>query len=272
MTMFSVCLQAAIGITCFAAIAMLLNKVDNNIKPTMITVAVLGLVGMLSSMLHLGQPMGAIKAMNQFGSSWLSREIWFTSIFVVLAIAIVVLMQVRPNEKGAVKIMASIAAVVGLIDVFFMAAVYQRSSVAIWQSGVTFVEFYATTFSLGAIVFLALNMKGTAELRKLLAFAVMAAIAIQTVAVVPYLVALGTSGSAAIQGSLTILGDMYAANLIKWACIMVGAVLCLWMVRKEMTSSSMGFIYGSTALLVVGQIVGRYLFYASMVLPRIGLG
>jgi len=46
-------------------------------------IAVLGL-GLLASLFHLGSPLAAPRAINNLGSSWLSREILSGSIFFVL--------------------------------------------------------------------------------------------------------------------------------------------------------------------------------------------
>lgn len=46
-------------------------------------VAVLGL-GMLASLLHLGNPFNAPRAITNLGTSWLSREILFSVTFAVL--------------------------------------------------------------------------------------------------------------------------------------------------------------------------------------------
>ncbi len=85
LTLFSICLQAAVGIMVFAAIGKLLNK-DAIFKNAMMAAAGLGIIGMLASLLHLGRPLVAFMAIYQVGSSWLSREILFTALFVGLTV------------------------------------------------------------------------------------------------------------------------------------------------------------------------------------------
>lgn len=268
LTVFSVCIQAAIGMMVFVALGFLWQK-DDTYKTSISVAAGLGVIGMLASMMHLGQPFGAVKALNQFSTSWLSREIWFTSIFVALVIAAMIFIYMRPESRKTIAGLVYASAAVGLVNIFFMAAIYNKSSIPIWQLSTTFIEFYMAAISLGAILFILINKQG--RLRQIAIIAMVVAVILQAVSVIPSLIAIGTSGSAAMQGSLSILHAMYIASVMKWLFILAGAVLCLWISRRELAPYSMGIIYGSTALLVTGQILGRYLFYASVVLPRVGL-
>jgi len=273
LTIFSICVQAAIGIIIFVAIAGLLNK-GITFKKATITAAGLGIVGMFASLMHLGKPFSAIRALNQFGSSWLSREIWFTAIFVGLTIVMVVLIYARAQNKSAINGLAAAAALVGLIDVFFMAAIYSSSSVPFWQSAATYVEFYAAAISMGAILFLLLSINEMAEMaimKKIVALAVAVAVILQVAVVVPSLIVMSASSSTAVHSSLAILGNMAVAIALKWIFILTGALLLLWMLKDELSKLVTNIVLSSTVLLLAGQIVGRYLFYAAMVVTGIGL-
>ena len=270
LTVFSICIQAAIGIMAFVAIGRFLNK-DGVFKNAMITAAGLGIIGMFASMMHLGRPFSAINALNQFSSSWLSREIWFTALFLGLTVLAVVLVYVKPQSKSAITGLASAAALVGLVDVCFMAAIYSTSSVPVWQGAATFVEFYAATISMGAILFLLLSTKEVVNMKKIIALTVAAAVILQVAVVVPNLVTLGISPSAAAQSSLAILGGMTIAAAIKWVFILVSAVLLVWIAKDELSRSVSNVVLGSAVLLLAGQVVGRYLFYAAMVVTGVGL-
>lgn len=267
---FSICIQAAIGMMAFVAIGRFLNK-DGVFRNAMITAAGFGIIGMFTSILHLGRPFSAINALNQFGSSWLSREIWFTVLFLGLTVLAVVLVYVKPKSKSAITGLASAAALVGIVDVYFMAAIYSTSSVPVWQGIATFVEFYAAAISMGAILFLLLSIKEVVNMKKIIALTVATAVILQVAVVVPNLIALGVSPSTAAQSSLAILGGMTVAAAIKWVFILVGAVLVVWIAKDELSKFAPNFVLGSAVLLLAGQVVGRYLFYATMVVTRVGL-
>lgn len=270
LTAFSICIQAAAGIMLFVALGRLMNK-DHVFKNPVIAAAGLGVVGMLASLLHLGRPLHALNALFQFSDSWLSREIWFTAIFVGLTLVAAVRLYVKPQAGGAITGLAAVAALVGLVDVFAMAKIYSSASVPVWQSAATTVEFYAAAISMGAMVFLVLDMKEAGKMRKFVALAVAGVVAIQTAIIVPYFISLGVSTSTALQVSLAILSSLETAIIIKWLFILAGAGAVLWMAKDELSKTASCTVAGGAALLLIGQVVGRYVFYAAMVVSGVGL-
>ncbi|SHN67688.1 dimethyl sulfoxide reductase anchor subunit family protein [Desulfitobacterium chlororespirans] len=271
LTVFSICIQAAVGIMVFVAIGRLMNK-EGVFKNAVLTATGLGIIGMLASLLHLGRPLSAMNALFQFGSSWLSREIWFTAIFVGLTVVAAVLLYVKPQAAGAVTGLSAGAALVGLIDVFAMAKIYSSASVPVWQSAATTIEFLAAALSMGAMLFLVLSLKEAGKMKKIVALTVAAVVAVQVAVVVPYFISLGVAGSGtALQASLMILGSLKTAVAIKWLFILAGAGLVLWLAKDELSKSVSGAVAGGAVLILVGQVVGRYVFYAAMVVSGVGL-
>lgn len=63
--------------------------------------------------------------------------------------------------------------------------------------------------------------------------------------------------------------------LLEWLLILGGAGALLWSFMpqsgKNKPDSNAGLIYGAGAFLVAGEIVGRYIFYAAIVGPGVGL-
>ncbi len=260
---FTICVQAAVGLMVFTAVAKQLNK-DGIFKTAVATAAGLAIVGLLASFLHLGHPIAAVNTLMGFATSWLSREIWFTSAFTGLTVLAVLLIYFKPAAKKAINIFIILAAVIGLIDVLAMASVYTSSSVAAWQSNSIVVEFYAAAISMGALLFLALSAKeDTGRMRKIVAIAVAAAFVIQAVAMIPYYNGFGASTNLALQQSHAILSSMTPAMVLKWAAILVGAGLLFLPAREK--SKEAPIILGAAALVVLGQAVGRYLFFAIMI-------
>src|SRR5512137_63547 len=83
---------------------------------------VLGL-GLLASLLHLGNPINAYKAVTNLGTSWLSREILFGVLFAVVGFIFAV-MQWRKLSTFAVRnLVAWVAALIGIVLVYCMAMV-----------------------------------------------------------------------------------------------------------------------------------------------------
>ncbi|MGI1657366.1 MAG: dimethyl sulfoxide reductase anchor subunit family protein [Desulfitobacterium sp.] len=270
LTTFSISIQAAVGIMVFVTIGRLFTK-GGMFKNAVILAAGLGIVGMIASMLHLGRPLHAINALSQFSTSWLSREIWFTAIFLGLTVFATALLYVKPQSTGAITGLSLAAAVVGLIDVYSMATIYSSASVPVWESATTYVEFYAAAISMGAILFLALSMKEAGKMKKIVVLSVATVITVQVAAVVPYFIGMSASSSTALQASLAILGGLKTATALKWLFILAGAGLVLWMAKDELSKSVSNAFVGGAALIFIGQVVGRYVFYAAMVVSGVGL-
>lgn len=286
LVIFSICIQAAIGIMVFVAIAKLLNK-DSIFKTAITISAGLAIIGLLASLMHLGRPLSALNSLARFSSSWLSREIWFTGAFTGLTVLVALLVFFKPSAKGAVNALIPIAAVIGLADVFVMASIYHFTSVKAWQYSSVFVEFYAAALSMGAVLFMALSGKKAENMRRAVTLTVGVAVILQVVAMVLYYIQLGTNESLTAQKSLSLLNSMGGAMAIKWLLILLGSGLLFFPLKKanmnisagqaatEIAAATEGSLITSTyiagALLIIGQIVGRYLFYAVMVISTVGL-
>ncbi|NMA69651.1 MAG: dimethyl sulfoxide reductase anchor subunit [Desulfitobacterium sp.] len=283
---FTICLQASIGIMVFVSIGKFVNK-EGEYKNAILGAALLAVIGLLASLLHLGQPFSAINALSRFATSWLSREIWFTALFTGLTVLSALLALFKPDAKSAIKALVPIAGGIGLVDIFAMTAVYTSTGVPAWQHGSLFIEFYAATISMGALLFLALAKEESSSLLRIIVLTVFSAVLLQVVAMVLYYVGLGTSDNLAAQQSLALLGELNLATTLKWLFLLIGSGVLLFPQKpspkvnvsvgktslKVSTTAKLSAttIYAATVLIIVGQIIGRYLFYVMMVTSQIGL-
>ena len=86
-------------------------------------VPVIGLA-VIASLFHLGNPINAPRAILNMGTSWLSREIFCTVAFSLLAV-VFAFMQWRKIGSFTVRnIIAWVAAVLGVVLVFSMSKIY----------------------------------------------------------------------------------------------------------------------------------------------------
>jgi anaerobic dimethyl sulfoxide reductase subunit C len=121
----------------------------------------------LASLLHLGSPAKAWRALGNLRTSWLSREVLFVALFAggwgVLA-ATVWLGDAPPAAFGTpdwmggaagaaplAGLMTALLAVVGAGLVYSMARVYRLRTVPGWDTPLTSVTFFLTALSLGAL-------------------------------------------------------------------------------------------------------------------------
>jgi len=107
--------------------------------------AVLLVLGLAASVLHLGRPSKAWRAFLGWRRSWLSREIIAFNIFAAATGAVW-----APFLSQAIPALTAVAALVGMLAVFASAMVYVDTGRAAWRGFRTFGNFFGTTLLLGA--------------------------------------------------------------------------------------------------------------------------
>lgn len=271
---FSFCMQAAIGVMLFITLGKQLYK-DKQFSRAAIASAVLSVIGVVASLAHLGQPLSALNSLANFGSSWLSREVLFAGVFMGIAVLYALAQYYKQDNLSLNTILRWAGSVVGIITVFSMGKLYTMTSVPVWHGMNTFVDFYATTIAVGALIFLAIGLKELQnDDKRIFGFIILAAVILQASVAMPYAIGLGLNGMAA-QASSEILSRMSTVIGLKWLLILGGAGLLIWpTIQKAGTKgdkSVSGIIYVAGAALVCGQLIGRYVFYAAMIATSVGL-
>lgn len=236
-------------------------------------------VALLASLFHLGSPALAFRAVGNLGTSWLSREILFSGLFLFLWI---VSFYMYKNENAGTGL-GWVTAIVGLLAIYSMAGIYGVSIKPAWAHPNTFVSFFGTTFLLGSLATgaaVAYSIKGS-ELAGTVALSVMqkvsvvavVAIAVQLVYLPVYLVGLVGGGQAA-QTSAQLLAETYRFQLVlRWLLSIIGGVILAWVLYREATKEQavpVKIVYLALVTVLVGEIIGRYLFYASAVSITVG--
>lgn len=270
---FSLCMQMAVGIVIFAFLGEILFR-GKRFKTAILIAAILGVVGVIASLTHLGHPLAALNVLSRFGKSWLSTQAVLSGVFAGLAILYALALYTKPDNKNASLALGGIGSIVGLIVVYSMGKVYAYTSVSAWQGTNTFVDFYATTIALGAILFLVASVNELKGInKKIFGYAILAAVVIQAASAVPHVLSLNEMGFAA-HNSMHILNGMSGLIWAKWLLILGGAGIAIKLIfadqAAEAQSNLSAFYTGGTAL-VIGQIIGRYLFYAALVASSVGI-
>lgn len=270
---FSFCMQAAIGMMLFMTLSNLLHK-GKVFKGAAATAAGLSIIGVLASLAHLGQPLHALNSLLNLGSSWLSREVLFSGMFMGITVLYALVQWFKVDASTLSSGLGYLGTAVGLIAVFSMGKLYTSASVPVWQGVNTFVDFYATAIAVGALLFLVVSIKELQNVdKKIYGFIVLGAVILQAAVAIPYAINLGLGGPAA-QASAEILGGMSLMIALKWILVLGGAVILLLptlqkSIKPESQSSTL--MYASLVALLCGQFIGRYVFYAGMVASTIGL-
>jgi DMSO reductase anchor subunit len=103
------------------------------------------LIGLMSSMLHLGQPQRAWRAFSQWRSSWLSREGLASVACFVPAAALYVLAwshalelavhQLQPEDAATMRVLGAVLAACSVLTVFCTARIYTSlKPIAAWHN------------------------------------------------------------------------------------------------------------------------------------------
>ncbi len=281
--MFTLLSQLAIGTFILLTLVYSILESKNSelasrvIKPGMKAVGPLMAVALLLSLLHLGKPFAAYLSILNVGSSWLSREILITGAFFALWVVSYYLYR-----KGTVNsVLNWIASATGLAAVYSMAGIYTTSIKPAWADVNTFIVFFGTTFVLGIIGALASTIYASKdeslqadvyEVYKKLGYISLAAVLIPLLYLPIFVSGLSMGGEAGIASAQLFNG--YAFPLfLRWILPIAGLGLLFCMIYKQGKMSQqapMNMVYLALALVLTGEFIGKFLFYATAVAVGIG--
>lgn len=285
--MFTLLAQLAVGIYILLIVARAaLEKNENDKLPRNIIstgfLAVSGFMGLalLLSLFHLGTPGGAYRAILNLGSSWLSREILFAGLFFFLAVASYLLSR-KESFNSAFGWFTSL---IGILVVFSMANIYASSIRPAWETTYTVLSFFGTTLLFGTLGTVILILNGYKEkdtspnvvtvLKKICVIGLIA-IVFQFVYLPVYYAALPKAGAAGIESARIIAESYSMLMILRWMISIIGSGLLAFILFKQRDQSlaiPANIAYLAFVLVLVGEFMGRYLFYASGISIMIGMG
>jgi len=252
------------------------------------------ILAMLVTFLHLGNPLNAPFALSNLGSSWLSREVTLAVVFTVAG-ALFAFMQWRKISSSPVRSgIGLVVAAVGLLLVYSMSQVYMLPTVPAWNSLATPVSFFVTTLLLGSLaigsayVVTYQYLRGKDNLSdasvqfdilsttlRWIVLISLVLLGVQFVVIPLYIASLAEQASAAAITSIGLIldqgGTLFTLRLV---LLFIGAgVFSTFMylnASSEAKTRVTGYLaYSAFAMVLVSEILGRFLFYESMM--RIGL-
>jgi anaerobic dimethyl sulfoxide reductase subunit C (anchor subunit) len=250
-------------------------------------------LALIASLGHLGNPLNAPKAISNLGSSWLSREILLVVLFTVVG-GVFAIMQWRKIATFTVRnFVALLAALIGLALVYSMSQVYMLEAQPAWNTLATPILFFATTFLLGALAmgaafvanyaYIQRKNPGCADQQCILlrdslrgiAIAAIVLLGIELIVVPLQTAYLASAPSAAAAASAQMMYANYGIIFaLRLALVFLGAgILAVFVYRSALSVGRekwMGNLaYFAFALVLVGEVLGRFLFYATHV--KIGI-
>ncbi len=268
------------------------QEIDRIISIPVLVIAFTAVVAMGGAHFHLSKPFHSFLAVLNFKSSWLSREIVFSVLFFMSTMSVLYLTYFQTHRRRLISFLGWMAIIFGFTLIYFMARIYLIPTQVAWNSTTVILSFYTTALMLGAMAIstlLVLDLK-FAEIQKaddvdlrtqviryssggLTAMTVtLVALSLTIIFVQIRLLA---QGDMIARTSLSLLIDLYLPLFLLRLVFLIYASISLVisvvkMYRLQTTPQSlMSPVYLSCLLILVGEIIGRFLFYATHI--RVGL-
>jgi DMSO reductase anchor subunit len=222
------------------------------------------------SFLHLGNPVNAIDALNNFTTSWLSREVLSLSLFSISLFLLFLGRWLMNSRQRIISILFLLSAIAGIYFIIVMIRLYTIPVVVTWATWHTPLSFAFTTLILGICGVLAYFMIFNQKIEKIkpLLQLLMVFLFIEAlISVLNYRMLTSISIPHTNQFLLDNLHFNY--TIIRIAAItsvLIFLVLIsrLWL-RQERLSTMKVLIVLAIILVFFEQYAGRYLFYAGFV-------
>lgn len=296
---YTILMQLAVGAFAILWLIRLLTgpkfspqQIDRIISNPILVIAFTSVVAMGGAHFHLSKPFHSYLAVLNFKSSWLSREIVFSVLFFLTTMSVLYLTYFQTHRRKLITGLGWLAILFGIILIYCMARIYMIPTQASWNSPTVIISFYTTTLLLGIMAiaclmvldlkFSEIKKSDDIELRSQVIRYSLGGLTALTVALVTlsfgiiYIqMRLLAQGDLIARTSLNLLLDIYLPLfLLRLAFLVYASVsLVFAMVRmyklKFPSQNLMTPVYLSCLLIIIGEIIGRFLFYAMHI--RVGL-
>ena len=256
--------QVAVGTTLATAAAQAGGGITSQTGAIVAFMA--GALALMASLGHLSRPLHAWKAFRNLRRSWLSREVAafgaYTAFAAVHAVLTLADTSVAPWSGLA-------AGLVGLGGVYASGRLYLVPARPAWDTPLTLLQFFLTSVMLGALagvmVLPANHLDGGIGLGLLVV--AMAAVVAALVTLGGLATRLGLHSEREWRGSLRLLVHHCRALLIvRVGTLLVTGGLIAWAMNVD-GEGGRALVIVAFGLAAVSELVGRYLFYVTVV-PR----
>jgi DMSO reductase anchor subunit len=249
----------------------------------------LGLLALSASLLHLGRPQYAFRALIGLRHSWLSREILAFSMFAGLATLYSASLWFLPS--GIARLFAlsawleNLMVLIGSVAVYCSVMIYVATRRDFWSFGNTAGRFLLSTTLLGACtlwVTTSIFGSSASESAELAGRGLqrMLCLAIVPIAIVKLLLEASLfrwlwspSTSAWKRSAQLHVGPLSEVTLARFACGILGGVILPSIAWNQSPTSSEPLaraivLAAAATALLAGELLERYLFFAAAAAPR----
>ncbi|WP_338453077.1 DmsC/YnfH family molybdoenzyme membrane anchor subunit [Niallia oryzisoli] len=224
-----------------------------------ISFLILGGISLLVSMLHLGQPFHAYRAILNFGVSWLSREVTFYGAFIGLILFYTWFWYKDDGSKRG--LIGWITAIIGVIAIFSSAKIYMIPSIPAWNGVNTLFAFFLTSLLLGPL-YVAAILAIRNELGVNISGISISALIVTAVVMVVYFSSLFAGLPEAVEtAKLTFKHILFWIRIVTF----VTAFLLLGLSYRTSKWRSVKIYSAAFSVLLVSEFLGRFLFYETAI-------
>jgi anaerobic dimethyl sulfoxide reductase subunit C (anchor subunit) len=277
LVIFTILTQMAVGGFVIWGLAAILIPTPNPfIAASLYSSAVLVVImsalvlGTLVATLHLGRPLRAGFSITNFRSSWLSREALSGSCFGLLAFVLFVRRWLGRGFGSLDVFLILLGIVSGLILVFSISRLYMLRTVPAWNNWSTPAAFFTTCLLLGvvltAILWVALiffddannNFLLTNSLVSISTVLIFSLVSLQLFIFGMGIVYLNNQGGKAAASVQILWSKLRGTLTLRWVTALGGISILMVLLFVQLPPY---FYIFSFALLLVSEILGRFLFY-----------
>ena len=220
------------------------------------------------SFFHLGHPAHAFHAANNLGSSWLSREILGIGLFGAGVFLVFLISVFKWQNAALVTTILIFTVITGLFLVYAMSGIYMIGTIPAWNIWFTPFHFFMSAIILGSMVLSGffISRQISAETVTWILRFVTLFLLFQMVAAFLYKNHLVKMEHAGIDHPDFTAGMYHTLYLIRLFAIFIAAVFTAYLSIRvgsvaENFSPTLRFYGFVFFLIVVEEIIGRYLFY-----------
>lgn len=274
LVIFTLLIQASVG--CVAVALLCHLRVSGTLRPHHVTGVMrlplicafcAGALGLVASVFHLGNPWHMFYTLLHLSSSWMSREVLVTGLYMGLLFISIALLILRQHLFTPLLLLTLL---VGLTDIYVMSAIYANTLFTLWQGWFTWSAFYASTLLLGGVLTCAMmvpmlrSYHYQPESGRILRISLGACTAGILLLLLCALSLLGHSGEPLSMGigAKTLPPDAFNLSILRVALLSVGMFIAGRLLCKSSSHYSAGAFLSLASLCVVAaEVVGRYVFF-----------
>ncbi len=228
-----------------------------------------GLAALAASVFHLGRPLYAFRAVIGLRTSWMSREIVAFGGFAMLAIVYSACVLTRSGSGALQEVLRWTVASLGLVGIACSVLIYHATRRAWWTASITGFKFFMTAGLLGtATTIVTLSASGSelaGNFARTLSYLVVAASAIKALGELAAFVHLRDKRYTDHKRSALLMkNDLRSWSIGRFVAIAAGGII----IPALNTRGSIGLAITSLALLLIGELLERTLFFAAVSSPR----